>query len=261
MHSVVARWLSPVTLDWEVLATGLRCCDVVPCPWARHFTYICTLSPQEWMGTWLDSDCLCVWIVISAVMAAGLYAAQGVDLVLELTHAVTREATVTATILQPLAASCLKLPLQYNTSVSPTWIMPLCFDICNYSNRLSSHIGLSLTGVCHNDGLWHLLHYGNLIFTCRHLHHILLPMCKGDSHSSAVVSAGEQLTDTGQTCTQNMPFDTKEGKAASSPPTFAISPLYHCDHWIQQSPLVSCQTVQKMTLFALDWSNLLLSCK
>jgi len=25
---------------------------VVLCSWARHFTHSCTLSTQEWMGTW-----------------------------------------------------------------------------------------------------------------------------------------------------------------------------------------------------------------
>ena len=80
-----------VTLDWKVLGTGLGCCGFAPCPWARHFSCMCTLSTQEWIGTWLDSDCLCVWIVTSAMMAAGLYATQGVELVLEQTGPVTRE--------------------------------------------------------------------------------------------------------------------------------------------------------------------------
>ena len=30
--------------------------------WARNFVCMWTLSTQEWMGTWLDSNCLCVWI-------------------------------------------------------------------------------------------------------------------------------------------------------------------------------------------------------
>ena len=91
MQGVRARWLWPATLDWKVFGTGLGCRGLVPCPWARHFTCMCTLSTQEWMGTWLDSDCLCVWTVTSAVMAAGLYAPQGVELLLEWTGPLTRE--------------------------------------------------------------------------------------------------------------------------------------------------------------------------
>ena len=51
---------------------GLGCCGMALCPWARHFTCMCTLWTQEWIGAWLDSDCLCIWIVTSPVMAAGL---------------------------------------------------------------------------------------------------------------------------------------------------------------------------------------------
>ena len=52
-------------------------CGTILCPWARHFTCMCTLSTQEYMGTWLDSDCLCVWIVTSAAMAAGAVCSLG----------------------------------------------------------------------------------------------------------------------------------------------------------------------------------------
>ena len=62
-------------LDWEVLSTGLGCRGVAPCPWARQFACMCTLSNQDWMGTWLDSDCSRVWIgTCTLKMAAGLYA-------------------------------------------------------------------------------------------------------------------------------------------------------------------------------------------
>ena len=91
MQGVMVRSLWPATLDWKVLGTGLGCHGLALCPWARHFTCMCTLSTQEWMGTQLDSDCLCVWIVASTVMAAGLYAPQGVELVLEHTGPITRE--------------------------------------------------------------------------------------------------------------------------------------------------------------------------
>ena len=58
-------------------------------------------------GTWLHSDCLCVWVVSSAVMAAGQYAlqAQGIKLVLEWRGPISRGTIVTATIIQPLVAS------------------------------------------------------------------------------------------------------------------------------------------------------------
>ena len=43
------------------------------------------------MGTWLDSACLCFLIVSSAAMAAGVYAAQGVELVLQRIGPITGE--------------------------------------------------------------------------------------------------------------------------------------------------------------------------
>ena len=70
---------------------GLSCCGVALCPWARHFTCMCTLSTQEWMGTWLNRDCLCVWTATSAMKAAGLYAPQELEMVLEWTGPITRE--------------------------------------------------------------------------------------------------------------------------------------------------------------------------
>ena len=46
-------------------------------------TGMCTLSTQGWMGTWLGSDCLCAWIVPVLQWQQGLYAPQGIELVLE----------------------------------------------------------------------------------------------------------------------------------------------------------------------------------
>ena len=43
------------------------------------------------MRTWLDNDCLYVGIFTSAVMAAGMYAPQEVELVLERTGPITRK--------------------------------------------------------------------------------------------------------------------------------------------------------------------------
>ena len=69
MQGFVVRWLRPPTLVRDVSGTALGCHDVTLCPWARHFGCMCLLSmrigclTQEWIGTWLDSDCLCVWIV------------------------------------------------------------------------------------------------------------------------------------------------------------------------------------------------------
>ena len=73
----MVRWLWPATLDREVLGVVLSCRSVALCPWAWHCTCMYTLSTQELMGTWLDCGCWCVWIVSSAVMAAGAVCSPG----------------------------------------------------------------------------------------------------------------------------------------------------------------------------------------
>ena len=64
----------PCDLGWWILGRCLSCRGLVLCSWARHFTCMCTLLTQTWMGNWLDSDCLHVWILSSAMITAGLYA-------------------------------------------------------------------------------------------------------------------------------------------------------------------------------------------
>ena len=53
-----------------------------------------------------------LWLksVTSALMAARVYAPQGVEMLLEWTGPITRGTTIKATITQPLAASCLNPP-------------------------------------------------------------------------------------------------------------------------------------------------------
>ena len=54
---------------------------------------------------------VCVFeIISSAVIAAELYAPQGVEVVLERTGPISRETSAKATIIQPLAASGLSAP-------------------------------------------------------------------------------------------------------------------------------------------------------
>ena len=69
-------------------------------------------------GWWLLS--LYVWIVSSATVAAGLYAPQGVALVLKWTGPISRGTIVRATIIQLLAASRLSAP-PANMNILKRW--------------------------------------------------------------------------------------------------------------------------------------------
>ena len=138
-QGVVARWLLPATLDREVSGTGFGCRGVALCPWARHFTYMYTLSTQEWTGTWLGSDCVWVWIVFSPVMAAGVYVPSSSWAGTETNRSHNQGTLVKATISPPLAASCLSAPIQSTiykkyTFNTHEWIE---IAICNRDKRIT----------------------------------------------------------------------------------------------------------------------------
>ena len=64
MQGIVVRWLRPSSLDREILVRVS-----VAEAWGGFLVLglVCALSTQEWMGAWLDSDCLSVWMVASKV--------------------------------------------------------------------------------------------------------------------------------------------------------------------------------------------------
>ena len=99
MHAPRASWhggYSPqlwIKRSWVwVLAAVVWCCVL------GHFTGcgMCTVSTQEWMGSWLDSDLLpCLNFYHCCDGSRGrLYAPQGVELVLEQTGPIPRETDV-----------------------------------------------------------------------------------------------------------------------------------------------------------------------
>ena len=137
-QGIVAWWLWPATLDREVSRMGLGSRGVVLCPWARHFTCMCSLSTQEWTGAWLDSNCLCVYYFSVPRWQHGcIHAPQRVEFVLEwtLTDTITRGTVVKAIPVQSSAASCLSTTLQ-------TQILKNVIDQGNWLN------GSPSTSVC-----------------------------------------------------------------------------------------------------------------
>ena len=53
-----ASWCGGYGLHFGLESLG--CHGMTLCSWARCFTCVCTVLTQEWMGTWLNSDCLCL---------------------------------------------------------------------------------------------------------------------------------------------------------------------------------------------------------
>ena len=65
----------------------LGCCQIS----LRRQGWLVIENFERSFPTWLDSDCLCVQRVTSTEVAAGLYAPQGAELVLERTGPIIRE--------------------------------------------------------------------------------------------------------------------------------------------------------------------------